>query len=204
MTEKVKIGTKEFKIIHNDDGTKDVSLKGYTGKYYTIYKKVSEFINLGWWYIIKHDDWVDVPSEFWGTLAKKMHGSKRFRAEGKIGCEDDSGVILPAIFDQIEFLKGDRFFMLSGSKYYLISPKRGESSTYEYHNSKFYENDHVGWRGDGEVIIPAEYDDVNKLWGLEVYETVKDGGYRYLNREGNEILTQKKEEFVIGPNEPYP
>ena len=71
MTEKVKIGTKEFRIIHNDDGTKDVSLKGYTGKYYTIYKKVSEFINLGWWYIIKHDDWVDVPSEFWGTLAKK-------------------------------------------------------------------------------------------------------------------------------------
>ena len=31
MTEKVKIGTKEFRIVHNDDGTKDVSLKGKCG-----------------------------------------------------------------------------------------------------------------------------------------------------------------------------
>ena len=201
--EEVKIGSKEYRIIHHDDGMTDLQVKGYDGKYHPLHEKV-KIINLGWCYIIKHDDRVEIPTEFWSEMVKRMNGCTRFKEDGKVGCKDDSGEVVPAVFDQIEFLKNDQFFLLSGNRCYLISPKRGTSYNYKYHNCKFYENDKVGWRGDGEVIIPAEYDDVNKLWGLEVYETVKDGGYRYLNREGNEILTQKKEEFGSAPNAPYP
>lgn len=201
--EEVKIGSKVYRIIHHDDGMTDLQVKGYDGKYHPLHEKV-KIINLGWCYIIKHDDRVEIPTEFWSEMVKRMNGCTRFKEDGKVGCKDDSGEVVPAVFDQIEFLKNDQFFLLSGNRCYLISPKRGTSYNYKYHNSKFYENDKVGWRGDGEVVIPALYDDVDKLWGLEVYETVKDGGYRYLNGDCQEILTQEKENYGIGPNDPYP
>lgn len=202
--EKVKIGTKEYRIIHHDNGMTDLQVKGYNGKYYTLHEKVG-FINLGWCYIIKHDDMVGIPSEFWPEMVKRMIGCTRFKAEGKIGCRDDSGEVIPAIFDQIEFLPEGKIYLRGGSRYFLIWPNGGgQSGPLEYNNSQLYENDMVGWRGDGKVVIPALYDDVDKLWELEVYETVKDGGYRYLNGDCQEILTHEKENYGIGPNDPYP
>ena len=87
----------------------------------------------------------------------------------------------------------------------MIWPNGGGcSGPWKYHNNKFYENGKVGWRGNGEVIIPALYDDVNKIWGTDVYEVQEDDGYRYLNGHGKEILTQKKESYGIEADAPYP
>ena len=52
-TEEVIIASKDYRIRHHDDGTKDVQIEGFDGKWYSIHKRVPEFINLGWCYIIK-------------------------------------------------------------------------------------------------------------------------------------------------------
>ena len=62
--EEVKIGSKVYRIIHHDDGMTDLQVKGYDGKYHPLHEKV-KIINLGWCYIIKHDDRVEIPTEFW-------------------------------------------------------------------------------------------------------------------------------------------
>lgn len=204
-TEEVIIASKDYRIRHHDDGTKDVQIEGFDGKWYSIHKRVPEFINLGWCYIIKDGDQVDLDHEFWSDMARRILGSTRFEANGKIGCLKNQREVVPAIFDQIEFLKSGRLFLRGGDRCYLIScSEGGKGGPFSFHNSKYYENDMVGWRGEGEVVIPARYDDVNKIWGLDVYETVKDRGYRYLNGKGEEILTQEKEAFGIGQDEPYP
>lgn len=205
--EDIKIGDEEFRLQYKEDGSLNMVLnKCFNGKYSEIYKSVKEFINLGWGYILVKDSGVSFGDTSCKAIAQKIKGCSRFYENGKVGCRNNlDEIVLPAIFDQIEFLSGGKFYIRGGDRYYLIYPDGGsQSGPWNYHNSKFYENDKVGWRGDGEVIIPARYNDVNKIWGTDIYEVREDNGYRYLNGQAKEILTQKKESYGIDEKAPYP
>ena len=47
----------------------------------------------------------------------------------------------------------------------------------------------MGWRRNGEVLIPAIYDELYKWSGLDVFQADVDGNVKFLNAAGEEILT---------------
>ena len=193
-----------YKVIIDDAGNKTVCRKLKNGSFEVPKGRKKYEVDLGWTKITVREHCTTIDSNNWQEAWKRLQGSDVFERNGLFGCKNVCGIVLPALFDQIEFLHNGGIYLHGGSRFALFYENGGGSEEiYKKENSRFFENGYAGWRGEHDVIIPAMYDDVYKIYGLDVYETCLNRGYRYFNSNGQEILTAEKEYYDIPKDRPY-
>ena len=123
---------------------------------------------------------------------KWVEGSTVFEEDGRFGCIKDGTVVCPPIYDQIEFIDGgDTLYIRKGNEYSTFS-RNGRNmmgNTIHEEDGEFVEKGKMGWRRNGEVLIPTIYDELYKWSGLDVFQAEVDGNVKFLNAAGEEILT---------------
>lgn len=193
-----------YKVIIDDSGNKTVCKKLKNGSFEAPKGRKKYEVDLGWTVITVCEHSTTIDHNNWQEAWKKLQGSDIFESNGLFGCKNVCGTVLPALFDQIEFLHNGGIYLRGGKRFALFYENGGGSEEiYEKENSRFFEKGYAGWRGENDVIIPAMYDDVYKIYGLDVYETCLNCGYRYFNSNGLEILTAEKEYYDIPKDRPY-
>lgn len=194
-----------YKVIIDDAGNKTVCRKLKNGSFEVPKGRKKYEVDLRWTKITVCEHCTTIDSNNWQEAWKRLQGSDVFERNGLFGCKNVCGIVLPALFDQIEFLHNGGIYLRGGSRFALFYENGGGSEEiYKKENSRFFENGYAGWRGKHDVIIPAMYDDVCKIYGFDVYETCLNLGYRYFNSNGKEILTDEKENYNIPKDRPYP
>lgn len=150
-----------------------------------------------WGTITIHDDnTYFICPNFSESIWEWVEGSTVFEEAGRFGCIKDGTVVCPPVFDQIEFIDGgDTLYLRRGNEYSTFS-KNGRNmmgDTIQEEDNEFVENGKMGWKRNGEVLIPAIYHKIYKWSGLDVFQAEIDGNVKFLNASGKEILTYIRE-----------
>lgn len=103
---------------------------------------------------------------------------------------NDGEIALPPILDQFDRI-GDAIFFRRNYSFSLLRPSGTSVITNWLDEDKhfFVENGRFGWIHDGHVIIPAQYLNIDKWPGYDVYCAETDSGCTvYFDSDGNQIL----------------
>ena len=163
-----------------------------------------------WGYVEVFENFFSIQIDNGESIWKYVHGSEIFSKDGRFGCQKDGIEVFPPVADQIEFVeRGEAVFIMKGKRYALLR-KCGTSvfsDNYDPDNGFFYENGLEGWRKDGKILIPADYDSIDKWYDMKVWRLEKDGAVSYVDANMHPLFDGIPPIDGIGPEEeqfPYP
>jgi hypothetical protein len=146
--------------------------------------EIESFHLMDWGYVEEMDDCLSINMDWNVSLWRELSGTEIFEKGGLYGCRRSGKVVFPPIAEQLEVVEGGRgIFIMKGRRYALLHEygRSTLSDKYDRENGFFFSGGKEGWHKDGKTIIPAEYDSIDKWWGLDVYRVEKDGKYSYVN-----------------------
>lgn len=136
----------------------------------------------------------DIKREFRhdGTnFLEKVQRGYKFQENGLWGLKDiDGSVIYEANYVFIGACKDYVLAINPDWSYIKENSNCRQSGRLDEKERPYVVNGKAGIKVDGEVIIPAEYDFIERVFGDTVFYAVKDGKDMYLNHEGKEVLTR--------------
>lgn len=129
-----------------------------------------------------------------------------FLENGFFGMKDTDGFILyPAKYAYIGKCKNHVLFLEPSGNYCKMSPCCTESGYMRKEERPYVENGRVGYKADGRIIIPAEYDYISPIFsGNAVFLVVKNGREYYINDRNKEVLTRIRSFEGEGINDSSP
>lgn len=125
-------------------------------------------------------------------LEKARRGTV-FEEGGLFGMKDiDDSILYPAEYTFIGKCQDHILFLKPNGDYLKLSPGCSESGYMQEEDRPYVEHGKAGFKKDGKVIVPAEYDFVEPTFydNYTVFTVVKDGREYYINDEGKEVLTR--------------
>jgi hypothetical protein len=144
----------------------------------------------GWMTIDRERGFYDIHDEDHKCLFNLLWNGTIVTHEGMYGVVDSQGEeVMPCVFDQIEKLK-DSVFGRKGDSYWEFRECGSSTLRGNYSDTGFYvENGKKGWKEDGKVVVPAQYDDICHYRNSNFYQVLNDEKWAYINRYGEPVLT---------------
>lgn len=125
------------------------------------------------------------------NLHEKALRGYKFEENGLWGLKDvDGSVIYDANYIFIGACKDYVLAINPDGSYIKENSSCRQSGRLDEKKRPYVVNGKAGIKVNGEVIIPAEYDFIERVFGDTVFYAVKDGKEMYLNHEGKEVLTR--------------
>ena len=189
-----------YTYVHYDGFPKGVRIE----KHETLYD-----YDWGWMTISEKDGrrWYDFHCEDWELFYKLLQEGMVVENNHLYGMVDKDGKeFLPCAFEQIEKLANSVYGRL-GNSYWDIKYLGGSSTMRDNYGDTgmFVENGKRGWRENGKVVIPANYDEIWHPGNSNFYQVKNDGSYFYIDEYQNPMLTFVREiEGDTHQNVPFP
>lgn len=115
----------------------------------------------------------------------------KFQENGLWGLKDvDGSIIYDANYIFIGACKDYVFAINPDGSYIKENSSCRQSGRLDEKKRPYVVNGKAGIKIDDKIIIPAEYDFIERVFGDTVFYAVKDGREMYLNHEGKEVLTR--------------
>ena len=125
------------------------------------------------------------------SIVERALRGQKFEENGLWGLKDiDGSVIYGANYVFIGACKDYVLAITPDNTYIQESSCCRRCGHFNEKKRPFIANGKAGIMEDGEVIIPAEYDFIDTIFGDTVFYAIKDGKEMYLNHEGKEVLTR--------------
>ena len=125
------------------------------------------------------------------SLHEKAQRGYKFEENGLWGLKDiDGSIIYEANCVFIGVCKDYVLAIYPDGSYIKENSNCRQSGRLDENKRPYVVNGKAGFKVDDKVIIPPEYDFIEKLFGDTVFYAVKDGKEMYLNDEGKEVLTR--------------
>lgn len=197
-----------YKVVGTKTGKKKL-LTIFPGGYRT--ETPYEFLDfhlMPWGYVEVFENSLSMQVDNGASIWKALHDSEIICQDGKYGCQKDGVLVFPAVADQIEFVEGGKsVFIMKGNRYALLRESGTSimSEDYNPQNGFFYKDGMMGWRRNGEDFIPAQYDSIEKWWGMEVWRLSRGGDVTYVNNRAELLFTDKRSiEGFESVKDPFP
>lgn len=133
---------------------------------------------------------ISVNHNDWDLFCRIIKDGEIIERNGLYGMTYNGQEMIPCLFDQIEKLKHTHFARWNNS-YWELSYDGG-GTLLDHYNEKdgfFVENGKKGWRENGEVVIPAQYDYVQHYRDSNFYEVEENDECFYVDANLNRVLT---------------
>lgn len=133
---------------------------------------------------------ISVNVEDWKLFSSILKDGEIIERNGLYGMTYNGQEMIPCLFDQIEKLKHTHFARWNNS-YWELSYDGGGTllNHYDEKDGFFVENGKKGWRENGEVVIPAQYDYLQHYRDSNFYEVEENDECFYLDANLNRVLT---------------
>ena len=135
------------------------------------------------------------------ALISAARKAEIYEEEGKKGWKDSDGnIVIPALFSQLEVGRDWVFLKRENNDCCLVNRYGGYSQWNAVIHARpegnfFIRDGKMGWIRDGEVILAAEYDNIVKWYGYDVY-AVEQGGCRfYVDGFAKEVFVDSEENY---------
>lgn len=114
-----------------------------------------------------------------------------FEENGLYGLKDENGIVtFPAKYSFIGKCKDHVLLLEPNGSYVIMRNGCTESGFMPKKERPYVKNGKAGIKIGRKIIIPAEYDYIERKFGDTVFYAVKDGREMYLNDKGHEVLTR--------------
>lgn len=126
----------------------------------------------------------------------EFNGCSIFEENGHFGLQRNGEVVFPAVLNQIEHV-GERLFLRRGKAYSLLEECGSSTvfSRFDDNDSFFIENGRMGWMRNGEVLIPAMYENIDKWYNYDVFRCSTSREHIFVNSAGEEILVDESQDW---------
>lgn len=133
---------------------------------------------------------ISVNVEDWELFSSILKDGEIIEQNSLFGMKYNGQEAIPCLFDQIERLKHTHFARWDNF-YWELSYNGGGTLRGNYNDKLgfFVENGKKGWRENGEIIIPAQYDYVEHYEDSNFYEVEENDERFYMDVNLNRVLT---------------
>lgn len=145
---------------------------------------------------VKEDGTCFIVCDFSKHPYEELETAEIFESNGLKGCIKDGIVLCPPIFDDIIVTsnKGAFYLVKGGQTAIFYENGRNIMGTEFDPDNNFFEIDNkIGWKRNGEILFPPEYDDISYWDFLKLYRACKDYRVKYFTEEGQEVLTFRRQ-----------
>lgn len=125
------------------------------------------------------------------TPLDKARSGIIFKENGLYGLKDENGnTTFPAKYSFIGKCIDHVLFLEPDGSFVKMSNGCTESGFMPKEDRPYIKNGKAGIKKGRKILIPAEYDYIERAFGNTVFYAVKDGREMYLNEKGQEVLTR--------------
>lgn len=133
------------------------------------------------------------PSRNYEPGLKKAVIGTIFEKDGRKGIRLHDEIIVPPYYDEIGIVSNpDRIYLIKGGRYDYFGESWEIGGYYEKDSHFIFRDRKMGWERDGKIVVEPKYDNVEEF-GFRIYETRNRSNIKYLNEDGTEVLTFRRE-----------